>query len=232
MSDKTIDQRFVGAWGDIKNPPLDGKNPHFGNSYATLMSTLGVIRDACKPHGIAYVQKLVGTENGREFHSFLLSEDGDELTMSVFPVEQPPNPQAFGSNLTYTKRQQAQADWCITGEEDDDGNSAADAANGSNRTKPPSNSKPDPKSGQGASGSGTKPTDRDEKRHLWHQIGELKAEAVELGIKEEGITSWIASTFENKDMKDFDLTEILGVKGYITSLIADKKSLQESEGAE
>ena len=229
---RTIEQRFVAAWGAIENPVLDCVNPRFKNKYASLNATLDVVREACEPHGIAYRQVLRKADDGsRELHSFVLSEDGEILEGSDFPVEAPRNPQEFGSNLTYTKRQQAQADWGITGEEDDDGNGAAGAANDGNRTKPPCNRKPDPKSGLGASGSGTKPADRDEKRDLWHQIGELKAEAVELGIKEEGITSWIASTYD-KDMKDFNITEILGVMEYLASLIADKRSLQEREGAE
>lgn len=142
MSDKTVGQRFVDAWGEIENPALDRVNPHFKNKYATLKSTLGVIRKACKPHGIAYVQKLVSSDGVREFRSFLLSEDGEEMALSSFPVERPSNPQAFGSNLTYAKRQQAQADWGITGEEDDDGNAAADDCKG--RVRPDAGKKKPP----------------------------------------------------------------------------------------
>ena len=151
MSDKTVGQRFVEAWGEIENPALDRVNPHFKNKYATLKSTLGVIRKACKPHGIAYVQKLVASDGVREFRSFLLSEDGEEMALSSFPVERPSNPQAFGSNLTYAKRQQAQADWGITGEEDDDGNAAADAA------------KEDPRHGAGRAG-------KDAVRASWNRL--------------------------------------------------------------
>lgn len=101
------------------------------------------------------------------------------------------------------------------------------------RTSSHGEDKPAPKSQQVASGGETKPPndDGEKKRRLWHDIGELKAQALELGITEAGITSWIASTYKNKDMKEFNLTEVLGVKGYLTSLIADKKSLLESGDA-
>ena len=58
--------------------------------------------------------------------------DGDNtrIEMSSFPVDVPPNPQSFASNLTYIKRQQAQLDWGITGEDDDD----AEAASGRSET--------------------------------------------------------------------------------------------------
>lgn len=230
MTDQTLEQRFVEAWGEVKNPELDGENPHFKNKYATLKSTLGVIREACKPHGIAYMQKLVKTEDGcREFHSFLLSEDGEDLDLSVFPVEQPPNPQAFGSNLTYAKRQQAQADWGITGEEDDDGNAAADAAKDrkpTQKAKAPSRGKTD----DPAPPEGPQAKEVDRIKDHWHKIKELKAEAIVLGIKESAITGWIAATFKDengdmKDMKSFNLTEVVVVEGYLSTLIEDKKKL-------
>lgn len=228
-ADGSVGKRFVDAWGGIKNPDLDGENKHFGNKYATLKATLEVIREACKPHGIAYIQKLANTEDGREFRSFVISDDGDELALSVFPVEQPPNPQAFGSNLTYAKRQQAQSDWGITGDEDDDGNAAADAAKDrkpTQKAKAPSREKADdpapPEWPQ------TKEVDRI-KDH-WHKIKELKAEAIALGIKESAITGWIADTFKDengdmKDMKSFNLTEVVVVEGYLSTLIEDKKKL-------
>ena len=129
MEGKTVQQRYVSAWSEIENPPLDGVNPHFRNRYATLKATLEAVRKACKDNGMAYVQKLVRTEDGgRALRSSLLTDAGEVMELSDFPVEAPPNPQSFGSNLTYAKRQQAQADWGIVGEEDDDGEAAAKAS--------------------------------------------------------------------------------------------------------
>ncbi|MDU2821475.1 MAG: hypothetical protein E7C06_04390 [Eggerthella lenta] len=124
MSEQTLEQRFVAAWGEIKNPELDGANKHFNNRYATLKSTIVVVREACKAHGIAYMQRLERGEGGYMLKSSV-TDGRESVPMSEFPVGTPANPQVFGSNLTYAKRQQAQSDWCITGEEDDDGNAAA-----------------------------------------------------------------------------------------------------------
>lgn len=129
MSESTVQQKFVTAWSNIKNPELDSVNPHFGNKYASLKATLDVIRAACAPLRIAYRQLLEKAEDGsRELHSFVIGDDGAILDCSYFPIETPPNPQSFGSILTYTKRQQAQVDWGITGEDDDDGEAGAKTA--------------------------------------------------------------------------------------------------------
>lgn len=141
MSEQTLEQRFVAAWGEIRNPELDGANKHFNNRYATLKSTIVVIREACNAQGIAYMQRLERGEGGYTLKSSVTDGRGI-VALSEFPVETPSNPQSFGSNLTYAKRQQAQSDWCITGEEDDDGNAAADGCKGrarpdAGRKRPP-----------------------------------------------------------------------------------------------
>lgn len=209
MSEQTLEQRFVAAWGEIKNPELDGKNPHFNNRYATLKSTLAVVRDACRAHGIAYMQRLERNDGGYTLKSSV-TDGGESMAISEFPMETPPNPQSFGSNLTYTKRQQAQADWCVTGEEDDDGNAAAEAARsasrprgGNNRASAPAAGKPAPKPAKNRFG----------------KIGELKAAALERGIKEEGIKNWLDAKFEGKPMKEFTDPEIKVVELHLQSLI-------------
>ena len=145
---KTIGEKFAAAWLACENPELDSENPHFRNKYASLKSTLKAVRNACKPQGIAYMQKLAyamtdeGTSFDRRELVSSVTDGGEELELSRFPVECPPNPQSFGSNLTYAKRQQAQADWGIAGEPDDDGEAAARA--GGKSAPKPVPSKPDP----------------------------------------------------------------------------------------
>ena len=122
-------QRYVAAWNAVENPPLDKVNPQFKNRYASLAATLDEVRKACKPQGIAYMQRLVRLEDGRRaFRSSIVTDAGEAMELSEFPVETPPNPQSFGSNLTYAKRQQAQADWGIVGDEDDDAEAAVKGA--------------------------------------------------------------------------------------------------------
>ena len=121
---KSIHERFAAAWSEAENPPLDGVNPHFSSRYAKLESILKAIRKACKSHGIMYKQTLVRHGEAYFLESAVMSEDGNIMELSTFPVEVSSNPQKLGSNLTYIKRQQAQVDWGIVGEDDDDGNAA------------------------------------------------------------------------------------------------------------
>ncbi len=125
-SEASVEALFARALRDCHNPELDGFNPHFKNRFATLKSTLNVIRQACHAHGLAYTQNI-GEINGQPvLRSAVYSMvDGGFLTLSVMPMERQSNPQAFGSALTYTKRQVAQADWGITGDPDDDAEQAS-----------------------------------------------------------------------------------------------------------
>ena len=87
---------------------------------------------------------------------------------------------------------------CLCGIEDDDGAAA--------QQQPPKNP------------GKTKPHGR------YARITELKNTAVGLGIKEEGIKSWLDTTF-GKPMKDFTDAEIAETEGYLSKLISDMRAL-------
>lgn len=62
---------------------------------------------------------------------------------------------------------------------------------------------------------------------LWSEVGTLKDQAIKLGIKEDGITSWmdayfIGDTGEPKAKTDYTPDEISTVKDHITELIKGK----------
>lgn len=204
--EKTLNERFVAAWGDMKNPELDGENPHFHNKYATLKSTLGVIREACAKHGIAYVQTLTPADGGYVLVSSVVAGDGESMSRSVFPVETPPNPQTFGSGLTYAKRQQAQADWGITGEPDDDANAAAGDADSISASR--------------RGGGAAKP----KKPGKWDEFKRLKAEAVALGVRDESIKEWMDATFK-EDLRSYTPGDINLCEAHVRQLIEDKRKI-------
>lgn len=130
----SVESAFAAAWADCRNPELDGTNPHFRNRFASLKATLHVVRAACAAHGIAYSQTITSTDAGTFLTSRVFSAEGGCLELSTMPLDRPSNPQAFGSNITYAKRQLAQADWGITGDEDDDAEAAARSI--ANRAQP------------------------------------------------------------------------------------------------
>lgn len=127
----SIEARFAAAWADCENPPLDSANPHFRTRFASLKATLGVIRAACAKHGLAYRQAIQAPTGDTPpiLISSLVDADGNTMPLGALIVDRPANPQAFGANLTYSKRQLAQVDWGITGDPDEDGRpDTADAA--------------------------------------------------------------------------------------------------------
>lgn len=204
--EETALSRFVAAWLDVKNPDLDGLNPHFQNKYATLKATLEVIREACKKHGLMYQQTLTKDNDGYELASMVIAANGDTYHLSIFPIDVPPNPQSFGSNLTYVKRQQAQADWGITGEVDDDGNVAADTSQPARKT-----SKQD-----------------DRKRYLNRCI-KLKVECIENGVKEASLDAWYEAKFGDTKNSSLTIDQLTEWGTYLSQIAKDSKAMKEAK---
>ena len=220
---KTIHERFAEAWSKVENPEMDGMNPHYKNRYATLKSTLGAIRAACAPLGIAYVQRLRICEDGNyRLCSSVEDAAGGSIELSTFPVENVPNSQAFGSEMTYKKRQQAQADWAITGEEDEDGEAITAAQNGGapKDTRKAKTARPRP-----SGGTSQQNTNR------WEKLSALKAQALEVGITEDGMKGAMNHVLQGKPLKDATDVEIKACEGVISSLIRDKRELLGMTGA-
>lgn len=79
------------------------------------------------------------------------------------------------------------------------------------------------KGGKGSTGQGTAPQAANGGRFA--RIRELKAEAIALGVREDGIESWIETTFKGKPKKDMDQNEIKMTEAYLVGIIKDKKAL-------
>lgn len=205
--------KFVAAWNACENPELDSENPHFRNKYASLKATLKVIRDACGPQGIAYMQKLTYAAtheeidvNNRELVSYVT--DGSEChELSRFPVACPPNPQSFGSNLTYAKRQQAQADWGITGEPDDDGEAAAQhAAQDANQA---ANRRPSAVRGSQAG---------DRRKRMLAKCASLAAKCIENGMNSGATDAYMAAKWGVESMDKLSDEQIEEFGAYLADM--------------
>lgn len=59
----------------------------------------------------------------------------------------------------------------------------------------------------------------------YDRVKALKAEAIALGIKEDGIESWIKATFKGKPKKDMNDNELRMTEAYLVGLIRDKKAI-------
>jgi phage recombination protein Bet len=65
---------------------------------------------------------------------------------------------------------------------------------------------------------------------LWHKVAEQKAQAIAMGTKEEGITSWMAAAITNPDgspkpMNQYTAEEIEKLSGYLAEIIHSQEEL-------
>lgn len=212
----TLAEKFINAWANIENPDLDGFNPHFKNKYATLKATFKVIREACVPFGLVYQQRLQEMADG-SYRLVSSIQDGSEtIGLSTFPVENVPNSQAFGSEMTYKKRQMAQCDWGIVGEEDEDGEAI---------TATQSQSKPQqqPRGTQRPQQRQTPATAQQKaaaaRKETIAYILKLKMQAIENGVLEEGINSWFESKFGSISLNRLSNDQLKEVTDYLETIV-------------
>ena len=133
----TICERYAAAWSEMHNPPLDSVNPHFRNKFASLAATLQAIREPCARHGLVYRQPVIRHDDGTlALETSVMDGSGVIISLSTFPLNANTDPQKFGSQLTYAKRQAAQADWALVGDEDDDAEAASNSSPQRPQTKP------------------------------------------------------------------------------------------------
>jgi len=112
---------LVKAWLEAKEEmgsivELDATNPHFGNRFASLESTLQKINPIFTKHKLALMQFPTGSH----LVNALIHESGQQMICSyeMAPVKR--DPQALGSALTYARRYCAQAIAGVSGGVDDD----------------------------------------------------------------------------------------------------------------
>ena len=149
---KKINQAFAKALLAVRNPELDGVNPHFKSKYATLDATIKAVRAALSEAGLGLCQSIEVDGDRLTVDTTIFDQDGDALYFSSrypLPPDCKSNPQKMGSAITYFRRYTLLALFNIVGEEDDDANLATE--------KPKAKTAPKPKQGQ------SRPISRDEK---------------------------------------------------------------------
>lgn len=129
MSDKSFTERLVQACGEMGNPPLDSKNPHFGNRFSSLLAVSNAVRPVLARHGIAYRQSVMRSQDGASCvctYAYGAEPDGTlaEKSLATVPITVVADPQKQGSALTYAKRYCLLAAFGLVGDEDDDAEAA------------------------------------------------------------------------------------------------------------
>lgn len=125
-------ERLVAACSEMSNPPLDSKNPHFGNKFASLLAVSNVVRPALAKFGIAYRQSVESIGEGHYVFTYAYGYEADgtrvEVVLATVPITIVSDPQKMGSALTYAKRYCLLAAFGLVGDEDDDAEAASKPA--------------------------------------------------------------------------------------------------------
>ena len=134
------------ALAEIKNPEMTGMNPHFKKPYATLAHITCQIRPIMEKHGLCVLQDVA---EGPSVSTMIVHTSGEWMASEpLLMAPERPGPHGCMAAVTYARRGSLCAMLSITGEEDDDGNSAMPKRSDSTpqggsqgRQAPPSGSK-------------------------------------------------------------------------------------------
>lgn len=112
--------------GAVEGVEKKGKNPHFGKTYATLISVVSAIRPECQANGLVVMQAPGEYANGSISVETIIvhAESGEWIRSSVSLPVVGSDPQKAGSALTYAERYSLMALFNLP-PVDDDGNAAA-----------------------------------------------------------------------------------------------------------
>ena len=180
MSSKTkpLPQRLAAALAAMRNPELDGVNPHFRSKYATLESVLKAIRPALHKQGLALTQTVTTNERVVLVNTTILDQQTEqqESYISSYPLPEDcaRNIQKMGAAITYLRRYTLLSLFALVGEPDDDGNLAA---------LPPQKPKPKPK-------QENTPITRNTKNAIWRA-------AMGAGLDKEAAKAFTSEITEN-----------------------------------
>ncbi len=130
-----LSKALVAAHGELRNPKFDTENSYFHSRYASLAACCDSARPVLFKHGVAVIQDLTTTtvdapEGGKMLatacRTLLLHESGQGVQLGPFvlPAEKP-TAQALGSAATYNRRYTLNGATSLSGDDDDDGNSAS-----------------------------------------------------------------------------------------------------------
>lgn len=135
----TLAAALVKAQQEMPPVDKDSRNPHFGNSFASLDNIVAKTRPVLNKHGLAIVQFPTVSELGQPCLRTILvhSESGEQLQADMPLLVGKQDMQGLGSAITYARRYAWAAALGIASDEDDDGHHASQqAAPQRNQTRP------------------------------------------------------------------------------------------------
>jgi len=121
---KEIAEAMALAQAEITTASKDKKNPHFGQTYATLASVWDACRAALTKNGISVIQSPNAAGTQVTVTPMLLHKSGQWFRDSITLTARDASPQPLGSATTYGRRYALSAMVSVAPDDDDDGNHA------------------------------------------------------------------------------------------------------------
>ena len=122
---KSIAAALVKFQSQLKPVEKGSENPFFKSNYASLSDILQSVMPLLSSSGLSITQPMRVTDNGTILITRLLHESGEVIDSEMF-LPHNPDPQRYGSLISYYKRYQLTALLGIaTIDEDDDANRAS-----------------------------------------------------------------------------------------------------------
>lgn len=117
------------AQGEIYGVAKNKTNPHFKSGYADLAACWGAIREVLPKHGLSVTQFPCGGSDGAVNIVTVLGHKSGQWMRGVLPMRPvKPDPQGYGSAITYGRRYGLAAALGLA-QDDDDGNAASGGKN-------------------------------------------------------------------------------------------------------
>jgi ERF superfamily len=131
---------------NVPNIPLDAKNNHLHNRYASLPSILNTINNYLCDAGLVIMQHPSTEDDYIKLQTFVFhAETGEHFTSELKMKPEKTTPQSAGACLTYMRRYALVSVLKLNADDDDDGNAASGVTAPKKSYKPPITPLPTPK---------------------------------------------------------------------------------------
>jgi hypothetical protein len=116
---------FVKVQAELKNVGFDSDNSHFKTQYASLAAIRNAVIPAFNKHGFAVIQELETGEKGPRIRTLVAHKSGEfrQFGLIEFPAAKQ-DAQGWAGCITYLRRYSLCCLAGVTGDYDDDGETA------------------------------------------------------------------------------------------------------------
>ena len=185
------------ALAEIKNPEMTGMNPHFRKPYATLAHITCQIRPIMEKHGLCVLQDVA---EGPSVSTMIVHTSGEWMASEpLLMAPERPGPHGTMAAVTYARRGSLCAMLSITGEEDDDGNSAMPKRSES----APQTPRTPPSGGKQGSGSGWAGSSEAQQKCIFAKARGIYKVPAEF----DNYMEWMKSTYEIDHTKELSKSQ-------------------------